>query len=158
MRVALFVLCLLVSSAALADDTEKLLGTWKLVSFFTEDVQTKQHNNIYGEHPEGRIGFTPGRFFAVTTAEGRKAPQTPEEQAAAYRTLTAYTGKWRVDGEKFITKVDVAWNPAWVGTEQIRFWRLEENRLVITSAPILFPNPNRPDRLVVAHLVWEKEQ
>jgi hypothetical protein len=158
MRVALFVLCFLVSSAALADDTDKLLGTWKLVSFFTEDVQTKQHNNIYGEHPEGRIGFTPGRFFAVTTAEGRKAPQTPEEQAAAYRTLTAYTGKWRVDGEKFITKVDVAWNPAWVGTEQIRFWRLEENRLVVTSAPISFPNPNGPDRLVIAHLVWEKER
>jgi hypothetical protein len=49
-----------------------------------------------------------------------KAPQTPEEHTAAYRTSTAYTGKWRVDCEKFITKVDVAWNPAWVGTEQAR--------------------------------------
>jgi hypothetical protein len=80
------------------------------------------------------------------------------EHTAAYRTLTAYTGKWRVDCEKFITKVDVAWNPAWVGTEQIRFWRLAGNRLVIRSAPISLPNPNGPDRLVVAHLVWEKEQ
>jgi len=145
-------------SAALADDKEKLLGTWKLISFFAEDVQTKQRTNIYGERPEGRIGFTPGRFFAVTTAEGRKAPQTLEEQAAAYRTVTAYTGTWRVDGEKFITKVDVAWNPAWVGTEQVRFWRVEGNRLIITSAPSSLPSPNGPDRTVIAHLVWEKEQ
>ena len=48
-----------------------------------------------------------------------------KEQAAAYRTMIAYTGKWRVEGNKFITKVDVAWNPAWVGTEQARFWRVE---------------------------------
>ena len=158
MHVVSFVLCLLVSSPALAGDMEKLLGNWKLVSFFTEDVQTKQRNNIYGEHPDGVIGFTVGRFFAVTTAEGRKAPQTPEEQAAAYRTVTAYSGKWHVDGEKFITKVDVAWNPGWVGTEQVRFWRIEGNKLFITSAPTLLPDPNGPDRMVIGHLVWEKEQ
>jgi hypothetical protein len=70
----------------------------------------------------GFIGFTPGRFFAFVTAESRNAPQTSEEQAAAsYRTVIAYTGNWRLDGEKFITKVDVAWNPGWVGTDQVRF-------------------------------------
>jgi hypothetical protein len=158
MRVVLFVLCSLVTSSALADDMEKLLGNWKLVSFFTEDTQTRQRTSGFGEHPNGFIGFTPGRFFALVTAEGRKAPQTPEEQAAAYRTVIAYTGKWRVDGEKFITKVDVAWNLGWVGTEQVRFWRVEGNKLFITSAPTAIPNPNGPDRMVIGNLVWEKEQ
>jgi hypothetical protein len=158
MRVVLFILCSLVSSSAFADDMEKLLGNWRLVSFYTEDVQTKQRNNVYGEHPDGFAGFTPGRFFAFATADGRKAPQTLEEQAAAYRTLIAYTGRWRVDGEKFITKVDVAWNPGWVGTDQVRLWRLEGNKLFITSAPVSIPDPNGPDRMMIGYLVWEKEQ
>jgi hypothetical protein len=158
MRALSFVILLLVSSSALADDREKLLGTWKLVSFFTEDVQTKQRSNVYGEHPDGFIGFTPGRFFACTTAEGRKAPQTPEEQAAAYRTVTAYTGKWRLEGEKFITKVDAAWNPGWVGTEQVRFWRVDENKLFITTAPTSTPNPDGTEKMIIGNLVWEKEQ
>jgi hypothetical protein len=156
--VLLFILCLLVTSSALADDAEKLPGNWKLVSFYTEDVQTKQRNNIYGEHPNGFVGITPGRFFAFTTAEGRVAPQMPEEQAAAYRTLIAYTGKWRLGGEKFITKVEVAWNPGWVGTEQVRFWRLQGNKLIITSAPVSIPDPNGPDRMMVGYLVWERER
>ena len=101
---------LLVSSAAWANEAENLHGNWTLVSFFTEDVQTKQRVNAYGEKPTGAIGFTPAGRFGFVTAEGRKAPQTPEEQAAAYRTMIAYTGKWRVEGDKFITKVDVAWN------------------------------------------------
>ena len=156
-----FMLAGVVASPALAqdkaNDQEKLLGNWKLVSFFTEDVQTKQQNNVYGERPNGYIGFTPaGRFFAVITADGRKAPQTPEEQAAAFRSVFAYTGIWRVEGEKFITKVDVAWNEGWVGTEQVRFWRVEGNKLLITSAPI--PNPKVPGSMMIGKLVWEKER
>ena len=135
MRGVSFVILLFLSSPALADDREKLLGNWKLVSFFTEEVQTKQRSNVFGEHPNRFIGFTPERFFAFAMAEGRKAPQTPEEQAAAYRTVVAYTGKWRLEGEKFITKVDVAWNPGWVGTDQVRFWRVDGNKLFITTAP-----------------------
>jgi hypothetical protein len=43
----------LLGSAAAADDREKLLGNWKLVSFFTEDVDSKQRNDVYGERPNG---------------------------------------------------------------------------------------------------------
>jgi hypothetical protein len=158
MRAVLFVILSLLSSSALADDGEKLLGNWKIISFFTEDVQTKQRSNVFGEHPYGFIGFTPGRFFAFAMAESRKAPQTPEEQAAAYRTVVAYTGKWRLEGEKFITKVDVAWNPAWVGTDQVRFWRVDGNKLFITTAPTSMPSPDGTERTIIGTVVWEREQ
>jgi len=158
MRCMSLVVILLLSSTVRADDAEKILGNWRLVSFFSEDIQTKQHSNPYGEHPNGFIGFTPGRFFAFVTAEGRSAPQTPEEQAASFRTVIAYTGKWRLDGEKFITKVDAAWNPGWVGTEQVRFWRLEGGKLSITTAPFPIPNPNGSEKMVIGNLVWEKDQ
>ena len=152
MRAVSFVILLFVSSSALADDREKLLGNWKLVSFFTEDVQTKQRSNVYGEHPDGFIGFTSERFFAFATAEGRKAPQTPEEQAAAYRTVVAYTGKWWLEGEKFITKVDVASNPGLVGTDQVRFWRVDGNKLFITTAPTSMPNSDGTEKMIIGNL------
>ena len=69
MRCMSLVVILLLSSPARADDTEKIFGNWRLVSFFSEDIQTKEHSNPYGEHPNGFIGFTPGRFFAFVTAE-----------------------------------------------------------------------------------------
>jgi hypothetical protein len=69
--------------------------------------------------------------------------------------MIAYTGKWRVEGDKFITKVDVAWNPALVGTEQVRFWRLKSGKLRITTAPL--PNPNVAGSTMIGTLVWERE-
>jgi Lipocalin-like domain len=63
--------------------------------------------------------------------------------------------EYRIEGEKFITNVDVAWNPAWVGTEQVRFWRLQDGKLHITSAPI--PNPNKPGNTMIGTLIWERE-
>lgn len=151
---AQLVLCVLLGLPAVADDREKLLGEWKLVTLYTEDVDTKQRINVYGERPSGYAAFTPGgRLLAFVTADGRKPPQNSEEQAAAFRTMIAYTGKFRVEGEKFITKVDVAWNEGWVGTDQVRFWRVEGDKLYITSAPI--PNPNGGK--IVAIVVWERE-
>jgi hypothetical protein len=110
---------LLLWSPALADDREGLIGNWKLLSFYTEDAQTKDRNNVYGEHPKGYAAITPeGRLFAVVTADGRKTPQSTEEQAAAFKSMIAYTGKYRVEGNKFITTVDAAWNEGWMGSEQ----------------------------------------
>ena len=107
-------------------------------------------------HPTGAIGFTPaGRFFAFATADKRQPPKTMEDQAAAFRTVIAYTGKWRTDGDKFVTNVDVGWNPAWVGTEQVRFWHVQQGKLHITTAPL--PNPNKPGGTMIGTLVWERE-
>ena len=154
MRALGAVFLLLWTSCAHAN--EALFGNWKLVSFYQEDTQTKERNYFLGENPTGYIGFTPaGRFFVFGTADGRKPGQTPEAQAANYRSMVGYTGKWKIEGDKFTTTVDAAWNPAWVGTEQVRFWRIEGNRLSIISAPL--PNPNAPGRASISYVIWEKE-
>jgi len=132
------------------------LGSWQLVSFYFEDADSKQRYNTFGDQPSGYIAFSPtDRFFAVTTAGGRKSAKNVEEEAAAYRSIFAYSGKFRIEGNKFIVKVDVAWNPDWVGTEQVRFFRLEADKLYITSAPL--PNPNVPGGKMVGILIWKKE-
>jgi hypothetical protein len=47
---------------------------------------------------------------------------------------------YRVEGDKWITKVDVAWNPEWVGTEQIRSFTVEGDRLQVVAPWGVRPN------------------
>ena len=94
-------------------------------------------------------------MMAVLTAEGRKPAETDEERAALLRTMFAYTGIYRLDGDKFVTKVDVSWNEAWTGTEQARFYKIEGNRLDIISDWL--PGASIPGRPMVRAIVsWER--
>ena len=112
-----------------------LTGVWKLTSFVLESIESKERRNVYGERPTGYLVITPERFTAIITAEGRKAPQTDEDRVLNFRNMYAYTGLYRVEGNQLTTKVDVAWNEAWKGTEQVRFFRLQGDKLFIEAAP-----------------------
>ena len=97
----------LLDKPVLADDKEKVAGVWKLVSVVYEDAQTKERTPVLGQHPKGcQIATPEGRWLALVTAEGRKIPQTDAERSDALRTMIAYTGKYRVEGGKVITKVE----------------------------------------------------
>jgi len=68
----------------------------------------------------------------------------------------SYTGKYRIEGNDFITTVDVSWNEIWNGTEQRRHDTIEGDKLFIESAPapsILFPG-----RTDFRRIVWEREK
>jgi lipocalin-like protein len=132
------------------------VGTWKLASCVWEDVETKARTFPYGEHAKGYAILTPeGRLMALITAEGRKVPHTAEDRDVAFRSQAAYSGRYRVDGNKFVTTVDIAWNEAWVGTDQVRFFRLEGDRLHIETPPI--PNLDN-GRMTRGILIWDREK
>ena len=63
-----------------------------------------------------------------------KAP-SEEERAYLFDTMLAYSARYTLYNDRAIHHVDVAWNPAWVGTDQIRPYTLDGNRLVISGAP-----------------------
>ena len=120
-----------------ADDRGKILGIWRLVSYEVESQATREREPVVGKNPTGYILFTPeGRMMVVNTGEGRKPASTDQDRAELFKSLVAYTGMYRVEGDKWITKVDVAANPAWVGTEQTRFLRVEGDRLQ-ESTPVM---------------------
>jgi Lipocalin-like domain len=48
--------------------------------------------------------------------------------------MFAYTGIFRLEGDKWTTEVDVAWNPVWNGTDQVRSFKLDGGRRKVTSA------------------------
>jgi hypothetical protein len=111
-----------------------LVGVWKLLSYQTEFQDGSPKREMFGEHPTGYIIFTSeGRLMAIIEAEGRKAPSTDSERAALLKSLIAYSGKYRVEGNQWITSVDTAWNPAWDGTDQVRTFQITGNRLMVTS-------------------------
>jgi hypothetical protein len=39
--------------------------------------------------------------------------------------MLAYSGKYRIDKNKIIINVDIAWDESWNGTEQVRYYQIE---------------------------------
>jgi len=134
----------------------RIVGTWKLVSVAYEDQATGERTPVYGEHPKGiQIATPEGRWLALMTAEGRGVPNTDSERAQALKTMIAYTGRYRVEGGNVITKVEAAWNEAWVGGEQVRAVRFDGERLLLQSPPM--PHPNINGRVVRVIVAWARE-
>nr|WP_236904671.1 lipocalin-like domain-containing protein [Collimonas fungivorans] len=80
--------------------------------------------------------------MVLVTAMAREPGDTDEKLVALFRTAIAYTGRYRIDGDRFITKVDSSWNEAWNGSEQERFYKLDGDRLDVFTA--WMPNPLIP--------------
>lgn len=160
MRIVVLALAVLVAvvATARADDKDKVVGNWKLVSVVYEDPQTKERTPVLGEHPTGyQIATASGRWLALVTAEGRKVPQTDEERAQALRTMISYTGIYRVEDGKVITKVEAAWNQAWVGTEQVRAYRFEGDDIMHLESPPQ-PHPNLMGKMVRIIVTWRRDK
>jgi len=147
---------LIAAQTSLADDRAKVVGVWKLLSFETEFQDGSPRRPAYGPNPTGYIIFTAqGRMMTVIEGEGRKPAKTDEERAALLRTMFAYTGMYRLEGDKWTTKVDVSWNSAWNGTDQVRYYKLDGDRLQVISAWLPSPNlPGSPTARGV--LMWER--
>jgi hypothetical protein len=136
-----------------------LIGTWKLISEEVEIQATGEKAPALaalGQSPAGYVIFTAeGRLMTVVTADGRNPPTTVQERAELLNNMVAYTGKYRLEGDKWITTVDVAWNPEWVGTEETRFFKIEGDRLAVVSQWRVMPNwPEKGMQRSI--LVWEK--
>jgi hypothetical protein len=70
--------------------------------------------------------------------------------------MFAYSGTYRVEADRFITKVDVSWNESWTGTEQVRFFEVDGDRLDIISA--WAPSAVIPEKpMVRGILTFERE-
>ncbi len=152
----LLVIFLAVSSPVFAAKSDALIGTWKLVSWQVI-VENEAPQNVFGSNPKGYLVLTrEGRSIVLTTAGNRKGGMGDAERAALHKSMVAYSGKYRIEGNDFITLVDVSWNEDWNGTEQRRHFRIAGDKLFIESEPapsILFPGKTDFRRIV-----WEREK
>jgi hypothetical protein len=154
------VLLLFVSAQALCQPhppcTGLQLGTWKLVSVTFEYQDNGEKTQPYGAHPSGYLSYGADcRMSALIVSEGRKPPAgdfpTSAEKAGLYDGLVAYAGTWSITGDKVTHHVDLSWNQAWTGTEQVRQFRIDGDRLYIRSVPA---KSFQDGRVVSAALEW----
>jgi Lipocalin-like domain len=130
-----------------------VIGTWKLVSFQFESEGSDERSDVYDEHPVGFLILTAdGRAIALLTA-GTRLPDMAAD--VLFDRMMAYSGRYRLQGDSFITAVDTAWHPAWVGTEQTRFFKVEGDTLSIKSP--FQDHPKFPGRRIRGVVVWRKE-
>ena len=153
---ALLVIVLALSRSVFAAEAAGLIGTWKLVSWQVI-VEGEPPRDVFGSHPKGFLILTrEGRSIVVTTAENRRGGMGDAERAALHKSMLAYSGKYRIEGDDFITVVDVSWNEDWNGTEQRRHYRIEGDKLFIESAPA--PSIVFPGKTDFRRIVWERDK
>ena len=131
----------LLSPSCLAAPADAVVGTWRLTAYEVEVQASGEKAPVMGEHPTGYVTFMPsGRVFFVLTGDGRKPAKTDQERAELLSTLVAYSGTYRVEDDRWITKVEVAWNPEWVGTEQSRSFKVDGSNLQVLTPWRVMPN------------------
>jgi Lipocalin-like domain len=140
-----------------------LLGVWRLVSSqatVTHDGKIEVYNT---KNPKGYLILTPWQRMMTVSIGGdgdrKKVPTSDADLSELWKSLLAYTGKFRVEGEYLITKVDVAWYELWAGTEQRRKFKLEGDLLTIVTKPQpIGGHGPRGKALVSCRVVWEREE
>ncbi len=118
-----------------------LIGLWKLKQYVVEVQETGEKLFTLGEHPNGYATFTQDGHVMVTLAAQDRAPAvTDADSTELLKTLVAYAGTYRLEGDEWITHVEVAWNPSWVGTEQRRFFTMTGNSMEVKTTWRVMPN------------------
>lgn len=140
-------------SSKLATYRNSLPGAWRLVSMEVFDSDSPSANLLlkpFGEDPYGVIHFGSSGYCSCSiTARESAAPiaspswsiATDDEILRVARTFTQYAGPWVMyeeNGEIFTkSKITIALDPSWIGTEQVRRVHIEEvnGKQVVTLRP-----------------------
>jgi hypothetical protein len=135
-----------------------LIGTWKLKSYVREIAATGERDKQLGEHPEGYLGYAQdGRMYGIIVAGERVKPHeqapTDAEALMLYRSMIAYAGTYTVEGNKVTHHVDISWNGARTGGDEVRFFTLEGDTLTIKTERSKSPIDGRES---VGIIVWQK--
>ena len=129
------------TQSGFGEEDSRIVGTWRLLSYVVEVQASGEKLPVMGEKPDGYVTFLPGgRVFFMLTGESRKPAKTDREKADLLDTLVAYTGTYSIAGDTWSTSVDAAWNPEWVGTKQVRTFKLEGDRLDVLTPWRIMPN------------------
>ncbi len=146
---------------AIAAERNPLAGTWRLVSSeatVEEEGKTEVH---FTERPKGYLIVTPaGRLMTVCVGgdgERKKIPTSQADFCDLWKSMLAYTGSCRVEGDEIVTTVEISWYELWKGTQQRRRFNLEGDRLTIVTIPQRMGAGPRAKATVSCKVVWERE-
>lgn len=138
---------------------DRIVGTWKLVSMgeTLKDGTTRPFPS-FGPHAKGFLMYQrEGCMCAEIVNPDRPkwadpVHATPEEKLAAADGTFAYCGRYEIDvkRQRIVHLPEVATDPGYVGSRQIRPYRFEGGRLILSDV-------EKDDASVSRwKLIWEK--
>jgi hypothetical protein len=144
------------TSNAPENETEKLVGTWKLIGASSTTSTGERIENPYGVGPVGFLTYTAdGRVSSVISYGGRKPLSMGggkvEEQAEAFKTSLAYAGRYTLSGDKVTHHIDVSSIQNYVDKDLIRTIRFEGNQISLITPPTPVNG-----KIQTLELIWQK--
>ncbi len=132
---------------------EDILGSWTLVRIEAMGPDAERQPPPFGGRPEGLLHYLPdGRMVAIVQQGGRESIAggrkggTDAEWKGAARSFTAYAGPYEIMPDHIVHHVEFNSFPNDVGSDYIRYARIEGGFLVLETP--LDPGPDqRPMRL-----------
>ena len=141
--------------------SHSFVGVWKLISC---DAIRKNGSvlPIYGKNPVGRLYYDAAGNMSVhmmksgrpNFADKTKFRATPSEMRAAYESYEAYFSTYKVDEANHLIHHTVLGGlfPNWTGTIQSRYYKFEDDRLILSTDPIGCASKEK----TIVTLVWER--
>ncbi|MCP4108951.1 MAG: lipocalin-like domain-containing protein [Desulfobacteraceae bacterium] len=134
------------------------VGVWKLIS--CEFRNSDGHVSYpYGKGATGYIMYNEGGYMSVAIMNadrpgfdaGDLFRGTDEEKVAAASTYLSYCGRYDILENKVIHHIEVSLFPNWVGTDQVRNFEFDGDRLTLSTDPFLAHGLQQS-----GHLIWKR--
>jgi hypothetical protein len=138
---------------------EQIIGTWKLISW-TYKNEKGEEVHYFGKNSTGILMYDEhGYMNAQLMKENRAAfasdsinGGSPEETYGAFHSYLAYFGKYYEEKPGEMTHiVEGSLFPNWVGNKEIRYGKIEGNRLVLSTPPI-----QAGESEIIFYITWER--
>jgi hypothetical protein len=144
-----------ISTGVVGATKGKLVGTWKLVSASSTTSKGEKNETPYGVGPAGFLTYAEeGRVTSLISYGGRKSlsiSATPEDQAEAFSTFLAYTGRYTLNGDKVTHHIEISSIQNYVGKDLIRGVKFDGDRITLTTPPTLVNG-----KIQTIELIWQR--
>ena len=134
------------------------VGTWRLESCEFRSVDGHVTHPL-GLDAIGYILYSEDGYMSVTLmpanrtrfADGDVSGGTDEEKIASAETYVAYCGTYEIQGKTVVHHIEASFFPNWIGTDQVRSFELDGDRLTLSTPPYLAGGQQQ-----VSLLIWQR--
>jgi hypothetical protein len=147
------------SAGVFGHTSDKLVGTWKLMSASSTTSTGERSETPYGAGPVGFLTYTgDGRVTALISYGGRKSLSISggtfaslDEQAEAFKTFLAYAGRYTLSGDKVTHHIEISSIQNYVDKDLVRSVKFQGDRIILVTPPTLVNG-----KIQTVELIWQR--
>ena len=134
---------------------ETIVGTWRL-EYFELQAPDGSVTHPYGEQVNGYLVYSPEGIMSAAFMRADRGSEVSQdlaqaETAPAWDAFMAYSGPYRVEGDRIVHDVEVSSLAVWIGTVQERWFKIDGDALILHTAPL-----SVGETAPVGRLVWRR--